>query len=88
MSEVTNSDLMSVLLDIKGQTGEMKAHIATTAEALQRHIDDDKVLGTAIQTLQLGAARQRGFLTALTSVGSVLGAGVGYLVERVMFGNH
>lgn len=88
MGDVSNSDLMNVLLDVKERTGAMQAHIETTATILKDHIEDDKQMLLSIQTLQLGAARQKGFLTALTSVGSLLGAGLGYLIERVTIGHH
>lgn len=85
MSEVSNSDLMGVLLDIKQDMGETKQKIISTAELLANHIGVDTVvqgqLRTDISTLQLGAARQKGFLAAIGTVGTVLGAGLGYLVD-------
>ena len=92
MGEVTNLDLMTVLLDIKKDLGDTGARITSTTELLAQHIADDKALlngvRTDITTIQMQGAKQRGFLAALTSVGSVLGAGVGYLVERAMFSHH
>lgn len=92
MADVSNSDLMGVLLEIKSQTGEMKANIASTAEALKQHVADDKEMAKAlfsrIETLQFGQAKQRGFLSALAMVGGVLGAGVGYVIDRITFGHH
>ena len=87
-SKVTNADLMNVLLDIKGQTGEMKAHIEATTGRLEQHIEDDKVVLETVQTLQLSAARQKGFLAALSSFGALLGGGVGYIVERILLEHH
>lgn len=92
MPDVSNSDLMQVLLDIKQQTGAMQANIASTAETLKQHVSDDKEVAKAlfhrIEELQFSAAKQRGFISALAMFGSLLGAGVGYIIDRITFGHH
>jgi hypothetical protein len=59
---------------------------------LVAHIADDKntnkFLYDNIQKLNLGAARQKGIMTALGAVGTVLGAGVGYAVDLLTRGAH
>lgn len=85
-NEVTNADLMDVLMSISKDFGELKNQTATTAAALKQHVEDDKAMLASIQTLQLTGAKQKGFLTALASFGGILGAGLGYVVERVLFG--
>lgn len=69
----------------------IEANTSSTAATLKDHITHDeevtKALFGRIEVLQLGAAKQKGFLTALTSVGSILGAGIGYLVERALRGH-
>lgn len=85
--EITNADIYSVLLDLKGDLGEMKGTLAGQAKAFAEHVLSDAALAQDVQKLQLGAARQRGVIAALTTVGSVIGAGVGYAVE-LMTRNH
>ena len=86
MSEVSNSDLMQVLLQVKEDIGETKQKILSTSELLANHIGVDTVVQSALRTdmttLQLGQAKQHGFLLALSSIGSVLGIGIGYLIQR------
>lgn len=85
MSEVSNSDLMGVLLSVREDLGGIKANVASTSALLASHIGVDTVvqaqLRTDVSTLQLGAARQRGFLAAIGTIGTVLGAGVGYMID-------
>jgi hypothetical protein len=76
---------MSVLLGVKEDLGGIKATATATSALLANHIGVDTVvqaqLRTDVSTLQLGAARQRGFLAAIGTVGTVLGAGVGYMID-------
>ena len=85
MSEVSNSDLMGVLLSVREDLGSIKANVASGAVLLANHIGVDTVvqsqLRTDISTLQLGAARQKGFLAAIGTVGTLLGAGLGYIIS-------
>lgn len=87
MSEVSNGDLMTVLLQVSRDMGETKAQIASTTALLANHIGVDTVVQNALRsdvtTLQLGQARQRGFIAAVCSVGTVLGAGIGYVIDVV-----
>jgi hypothetical protein len=80
------------LLEIQRSLGRIEQKIDGHSQTLAQHTADDKVVQRAlferIETLQLGVAKQKGFMTALASVGSVLGAGAGYLIERVTFGSH
>jgi hypothetical protein len=59
---------------------------------LVQHIADDKntnkFLYDNIQKLNLGAARQKGIMTTLGAVGTVLGAGVGYAIDLFTRGHH
>lgn len=87
MSEVSNGDLMNVLLQVSRDMGETKAQITSTTALLANHIGVDTVvqnqLRTDITTLQMGNAKQRGFLAAIGAVGTVLGAGIGYVIDVV-----
>lgn len=55
---------------------------------MTKHVADDKEMALSIQKIELKMARQRGFITAVTSIGSVIGAGFSYLVHRWMTGTH
>ena len=85
MSEVSNSDLMGVLLSVREDLGGIKANVASTSALLANHIGVDTVvqsqLRTDVSTLQMGAARQKGFLAAIGTVGTLLGAGIGYIIS-------
>jgi hypothetical protein len=74
------------LMEIQRSLGRIEQKIDSAADTLVAHTADDKRIQTAffdrIEKLQLAQARQRGFITALGTVGSVLGAGFGYFVER------
>jgi hypothetical protein len=87
MSEISNSDLLTVLLEIKGDIGQLQSTAASNVKALADHVAADAVMAGDIKRLQLGAARQRGFLTAITAVGTVVGAGVGYAIDLLARGH-
>ena len=80
-----------VLLEISRSLGRIEQKIDNNAAALTQHAADDKVVSKAlfdrIETLQLSAAKQKGALTVLGTVGSMLGAGIGYLIERIVRGH-
>jgi hypothetical protein len=85
--QVSNGDLMGVLLAVREDLGSIKANVASTSALLANHIGVDTVvqaqLRTDVSTLQMGAARQRGFLAAIGTVGTLLGAGLGYIISFV-----
>ena len=79
------------IAQVFGALGRIESKIDGNSDTLKDHIKHDEEVTRAlfgrIETLQLGQAKQKGFLTALTSVGSVLGAGIGYFVERMIRGH-
>lgn len=81
-----------VLLEIQRSLGRIEQKIDGNAAVLTAHAAHDEIVQQAlfsrIETLQLGAAKQKGFVAALMSIGSVLGACAGYLVERMTLGHH
>jgi hypothetical protein len=87
-NEITNADIYSVLLDLKGDMGEMKGTLVAQGKAFADHIVADAMMAKDIGKLQQSNARQRGFLTALGAVGTALGAGVGYAVDILARGGH
>jgi hypothetical protein len=86
--EITNADIYGVLLTLKGDMGELKGTMAANAKAFTDHVIADASMAKDIARLQLGVARQRGFLTALGAVGTALGAGVGYAIDILARGHH
>lgn len=73
-SQVSNEQLLDVLLVMKQDIGEIKASSSANTATLDRH-------ATSISDLQMSHARLKGFAGALSVVGSVLGAAVGYAAE-------
>lgn len=88
MGRVTNEQLYSTLLDIKSDLGQLKAGAVDFRERLAQHVEDDKAMSQGIKNLELAQERQRGFIKAIGLVGSAIGAGVGYLLERLTLGHH
>lgn len=74
MSEVSNEQLLGVLLEMKGDIGEIKSTGTTNAAAIAQHT-------LSIGELQQSHARLKGFAGALAVVGSVIGAVAGYAAE-------
>lgn len=75
-----------ILLEMNRALGRIEQKIDSNAAAFAQHAADDKVVARAlferVETLQLSHAKQKGFFSALATGGSVIGAGLGYLVER------
>jgi hypothetical protein len=61
--------------------GRIEQKIDGHTDWMKKHVEDDKLMAVDIKALQVSHARQKGFLTALTALGSVLGAGVGYAID-------
>lgn len=80
-----------ILFEMQRSLGRIEQKIDSAAAALADHAADDKTVQKAlferIEGLQMSHARQKGFITALTSLGSVIGAVGGYVAERVL-GHH
>jgi hypothetical protein len=81
MSEVSNSDIYNLLVNMRGDLGRLEGKVDGHASKLSDHIEDDRRLTDDVRKLQIGAARQRGFVAAISTVGAVLGAGLGGLVD-------
>jgi len=84
---------MGVLLDIKGDLGELKGKFDTHAGAFAAHCVADDLRESAkveaIRRLELVNARQRGFVAAISAVGAIVGAGLGALADYLSRGgNH
>jgi hypothetical protein len=87
MNEVSNEALMGVLIDIKGDIGKLEGKFDGHTAAFAAHCADDKTISENVQKLQLSAARQKGFVAAISTVGAVLGAGLGALADYLSRGS-
>lgn len=80
-NEVSNADIFNLLVNMRGDMGRIEGTVKGFGENLSKHIEDDKDLSAAVQKLQISQARQRGFVAALSTVGAVVGAGLGAAVD-------
>ena len=79
--EPSNSDIFNLLVNMRGDMGRIEGTVKGFGEKLTDHIKDDKDLTAAVQKLQLSQARQRGFVAAISTVGAVIGEGLGAAVD-------
>lgn len=72
--------------------GRIEQKIDGHVDTVNAHVAHDEVVQKAlferIEALQLAGAKQKGALTVLGALASMLGAGVGYLLERFTLGGH
>lgn len=73
--QVSNEQLLDVLLEMKGDIGEIKATSIASAAAVERH-------AASISELQMSHSRLKGVAAALGIVGSVGGSLLGFLFHR------
>jgi hypothetical protein len=77
-----------VLYEIQRSLGRIEQKIDSAASSLIAHTEHDetvqKALFERIEQLQMSHARQKGFITALTSLGAVIGSVSGYVAERLL----
>lgn len=81
MSEVSNADIYNVLLGMKGDLGRLEGKIEGHGTTLATQKSEHDALAGSVQKLQISQARQRGFVAALSTVGAVMGAGLGAAVD-------
>lgn len=72
---------MGVLLDIKGDIGEIKGTITGHAASIASQ-------GVEVQKLQLAQAKQRGFVAAISAIGAFAGVAIGAAADYFSRGNH
>ena len=65
-----------------GALSRIETKVDGTMQWLGKHVEDDKKMAADINTLALSHAKQRGFFSALAAGGSLLGAGIGYIIEK------
>lgn len=75
---VSNGDIYDTLMDIKQDIGRMEGKVDSHGRWMEAHVKDDQLMAKDINELRLAGARQRGFVSAVAGVGSVIGAVIGY----------
>jgi len=76
------------IAQVFGALGRIEQKIDTHTQWMTAHVAENKALEADVRKLEMGAARSRGVMAALTGVGSLLGAGLGYAAEFLTRGNH
>jgi len=83
------SDDIGYIREMLGRIDSKLDGLATTVTAHAAHDETvQKALFERVEALQLSHAKQKGAIAMLGTVGSMLGAGVGYLIERWTIGHH
>jgi hypothetical protein len=86
MSDVSNSDLMTVLLDIKQDIGSLQTKAEGHTQWMAKHVADDALMCADIRAIQITQASQRGAAKVWNmlgaAIGTVLGAVAGYMGGR------
>lgn len=75
-----------------GSLSRIEQKIDDGRATLAQHVADDKTIQHAlferVEALQASANRQKGVMSTLAAVGTALGAGLGWLIERITLGHH
>ena len=75
-----------ILLEMNRALGRIEQKVDGLSGVFTTHTEHDAVVQKALferlEGLQLSHAKQKGFFTALAAGGSVLGAGIGYAIEK------
>lgn len=75
------------IAQVFGALGRIEQKIDGHTDWMRKHVADDAIMAQDIKSLQLSQARQRGFMTAISAVGTVIGAGVGYAIDLLARGH-
>jgi hypothetical protein len=79
--EVSNAEIYNVLINMRGDLGRLEGKMDSHVQTLTAHVADDKITDAAalaaLQTIQLSQARQKGFIAAISTIGAIIGAGIG-----------
>ena len=81
---ITNEQIYTVLLQVKEDIGELRAHRDLSKERMDEWEDTSELIHTRftndIKSLEATRAKQLNFMAIITGIGASLGAGIGYLV--------
>ena len=72
--------------------GRIEQKIDSHIDTVVNHVAHDEMVQKAlferVETLQLAHAKQKGAIKMIGMVGSAVGAGIGYVAEKIFFGHH
>jgi len=88
MSEISNADIYNVLINMRGDLGRLEGKVDGHASTLATQKGEHDMLAGTVQKIQLGQARQRGFVAAISTIGAVAGTALGAAVDYFSRGNH
>ena len=74
---VTNSQIMSVLLEVKEKLGSIQATSDSHAAIMARHMQDDVMMARDISVMQQKMARFSGAIRVWGIVGTAVGGALG-----------
>jgi hypothetical protein len=81
-----------ILYEIQRSLGRIEQKIDSHISEFGKHGEEDtrrfEALFETTGKLKATQERQRGFLGGLTAAGTAVGAGIGYLIERMTLGHH
>lgn len=84
LTGVTNAQLMSVLLDLKGDVGGLKSTAATVARELSEHAASDEAVQIKVAAdlahIKESMARRSGFLKAMVAISGIATTIAGYFI--------
>ncbi len=86
--EPSNRDIFNLLVNMRGDMGRIEGTVKGFGNKLAERDIDDRLLAASVQKLQLSQAHQRGFIAAISTVGAVVGAGLGAAVDYFSRGGH
>lgn len=87
-NEVSNADIYNVLINMRGDLGRLEGKVDGHAVTLAAQKADHDTIVVTVQRLQISQARQRGFVAALSTIGAVVGAGLGAAADYFSRGGH
>lgn len=88
MSEVSNADIYNVLINMRGDLGRLEGKVDGHGATLVSQKTEHDALAGTVQKIQLGQARQRGFVAAISTLGAVAGTALGAAVDYFSRGAH
>ena len=82
--EVTNSMILSTLMDIKSDIGGLKADGLARTDALNKHIALASATEERVRSLEQTRSRQKGVLATLAVFGTGIGAMIGHIFDGII----
>ena len=81
-----------VLLEMSRAIGRIEQKIDSHIDTVANHVAHDekvqKYLFDKLDVLEASHNKQKGAIKIICTVGSAVGAGIGYIAEKIFFGHH